>query len=155
MSDFIGNITGRLAAMELQAQALPGHIGSILICLDRNRLRRLFLELSQEHRKLIEDEESVAAAFSLALALTAFTRGALNEEEVSSLKGAYTPDIRIMVGNEKVKPIPLSKIARESNVTVSQIIRIVRQQGYMVLDWGQYQRLLDEISKLVRMRDEG
>jgi len=40
-------------------------------------------------------------------------------------------------------------LAKEYKTTVSQVILIAQQQGYTVLDWDQYQRLLDEIGKLI------
>ena len=45
--------------------------------------------------------------------------------------------------------IAASELAREYKTTVSQIILAAQQQGYTVLSWDQYLKLLDEMGKLI------
>jgi len=42
-----------------------------------------------------------------------------------------------------------SELVREYKTTISQIILVAQQQGYTVLGWDQYQKLLDEIANLI------
>jgi len=45
--------------------------------------------------------------------------------------------------------IAASELTREYKATVSQVILAARRQGYTVLGWEQYQKLLDEIVSLI------
>ncbi len=47
-----------------------------------------------------------------------------------------------------------SEVTGEEETEVSQIIPLSQQQGYIILDWDQYQVLLDEIGKLRSGNDE-
>ena len=47
-----------------------------------------------------------------------------------------------------------SEGAGKCKTTVSQIILVAQQQGYIVLSWDEYQKLLDEIGKLIGEDEE-
>jgi len=48
-----------------------------------------------------------------------------------------------------VEVIAPSDLAKEYKMTILQIILAAQQQGYTVLDWHQYLKLLDEIGNLI------
>jgi len=50
--------------------------------------------------------------------------------------------------------IAVSELARKYQTTVTQVILAAQQQGYIVLGWDQYQKLLDEIGKLIGEDEE-
>ena len=45
--------------------------------------------------------------------------------------------------------IATSELAKEYKTTVSQVVLVAQQQGYLVPSWEQYLKLLDEIGKLI------
>ena len=42
-----------------------------------------------------------------------------------------------------------SELTKEYETTVSQVVLVAQQQGYIVLGWDQHQKLVAEISKLI------
>ena len=57
-------------------------------------------------------------------------------------------------GGGRVEVMAPSELTREYKTTVSQIIRAAQQQGYTVLGWEQYLKLLDEIGNLTGEDEE-
>jgi hypothetical protein len=48
-----------------------------------------------------------------------------------------------------VEVMAASELAEKYKTTVPQIASVARKQGYIVLTWDQYIKLLDEIGKLL------
>jgi hypothetical protein len=69
--------------------------------------------------------------------------------DVQRWRTAYKSDVRVVIGKRGVGVIAPSELAREYKATVSQVILDAQRQGYTVLSWEQYLKLLDEIGKLI------
>lgn len=154
MSTFLDGLKEKLAAMEQKPHALRREIDSAVARLDRATLRRLFLRLNLDYSKLLEDEKFVAAACSIVIALSALSRNKASAEDKSLVRVFYAPDVRVAVGKGEVKPIAISQLARQNKTIGPEIILNLRQQGYIVLGWDQYQKLLDEIGNLISGEEE-
>jgi len=154
MSTFLGGLKEKLAAMEQEIQALLREIDSAVARLDRATLRRLFLRLNRDYSKLLEDEKFAARACSIVIALSALSRNQASAEDKALVRVFYAPDVRVAVGRGEVKPIAISQLARENKTIGPEIILNLRQQGYIVLGWDRYQKLLDEIGNLISGNEE-
>jgi hypothetical protein len=55
----------------------------------------------------------------------------------------------VIIGNGKLEVTSASLLAAKWETTVSLIAPVAQQQGYVLLNWDQYQKLLDEIGKLI------
>lgn len=71
------------------------------------------------------------------------------DKKVGKRREANKSDIQVVIGKGKVKVIATSELAKEYKTTVSQVILDAQRQGYTVLGWEQYQKLLDEIVSLI------
>jgi len=60
----------------------------------------------------------------------------------------------VVIGKGRVAVMAASEVASKCKTTVSQIILVAQQQGYIVLSWDEYQKLLDEIGKLIGEDEE-
>ena len=60
----------------------------------------------------------------------------------------------MVIGEGKVEVMAASEIAEKYKTTVSQIAPVARQQGYIVLRWDKYIKLLDEIGKLLENEEQ-
>ena len=154
MSTFLDGLEEKLAAMEQEPQALPREIDSAAAHLDRATLRRLFLRLNRDYSKLLEDEKFAARACSIVVAASALCRNQLSSVDESLVRVFYAPDVRVAIGRGKVKPIAISQLARENRTVGPEIILNLRERGYIVLGWDQYQKLLDEIGNLISGNEE-
>jgi hypothetical protein len=65
-------------------------------------------------------------------------------EQISKLKKASTPDIRVVLGKGQVKAMAISNLARENKMTASEIVLNLREWVTGYSD----QKLLDEIGNL-------
>lgn len=63
-------------------------------------------------------------------------------EDLVGWHDAQKSEIRVVVGKEGVGVIAVSELALKYQTTVSQVILVAQQQGYVVLGW-------DQISKAV------
>ena len=147
MNGFIDSLNGHLDAMATEMGRLPDQLREAVENLDRHRLGHLFLTLEQEYDKLVVDEESARKAYSpgkeLALSLLDPALG----KQMSKLK--EPSDVRIIIGKGEIKAVAISKLARQCRVTTLEVAGELRQQGYKVFGWNQYQKLLYEIGKLI------
>jgi hypothetical protein len=57
--------------------------------------------------------------------------------------------VLVVIANGKVEVIDVSDLVEEYKTTLSEITAVAQQQGYTVLSWGQYQKLLDEIGNMI------
>lgn len=70
-------------------------------------------------------------------------------EDMAKWRQAYKTELHVVVGRGRVEVTALSELAAECKTTAPRIILVTEQQGYTVLGWEQYQKLLDEIAGLV------
>lgn len=151
MSAFLDGLKDELETMEQQIQALSGHIDSVVTHLEWSKLRSLFLRLNQDYSKLLQDEQAWHQACT---GIVIITTDRAMAEEISRLKNASTPNVRVVSGKGQVKAMAISNLARENKMTAPEIILNLREQGYLVFGWNQYQKLLDEIGNLISGHEE-
>ena len=156
MSSFLNSLEGKLTTMEQEIQAFPGELDSIVAHIDWGKLRSLSLRLEQDFNKLLDQlfaSQRMNALLSPFILLPDGLNGPLyrriTQEDLAKWRDAHKSDIRVVIGEGRVEVIVPSELAREHKTTVSQVILAAQQQGYTVLGWDQYQKLLDEIHKLI------
>ena len=150
MSTFLDSLKDKLTAMEEKMQSLPGELDSIVTRLDRAKLRSLFPRLDQDFNKLF-DAHHRSGMFSLPLIIQPtypYIRE-ITSEDLSRWREAYRSEVLVVIGAGKVEVIAVADLTREYKATVSQVVLVAQQQGYIVLGWDQHQKLLAEISKLI------
>jgi len=77
----------------------------------------------------------------------------VTDEDLSRWRAAHKPEVRVIIGNGKLEVTSASRLAAKWETTVSLITPVAQQQGYVLLNWDQYQKLLDEIGKLINGDD--
>ena len=149
MSSFLNSLKDRLTAMEQEIQTLPIELDAIVTRLDRSKLRGLFSRLNQDLNNLFNARHnSGMLSFPLVVQLTYPYIREVTNEDLQRWREAYKSEVQVIVGKGRVAVIAPSELASKYKTTVSQIIFSAQQQGYLVLSWDQYQKLLDEIGKL-------
>jgi len=153
MNTFLDSLRDKLAAMEREVQTLPGQLDSVVIRMDRGKLRSLVLSVSQDFNKLVDELFAAQRSSMLTIPLVfipnyPFLREITNED-LSRWREAYKLEVRVVIGKGRVEVIAPSELAKEYKTTVSKVILAAQQQGCMVLGWDQYQKLLDEIGSLI------
>ena len=78
----------------------------------------------------------------------------ITSEDLAKWREAYKSHIRVVIGKGRGGLIPVSELTNECKASASKIISVTQQQGYAVLGWGQYQKLLNEISNLISAYEE-
>ena len=150
---FLTSLNDRLTAMEQEMQALPEELDSMVRRLDQGKWENLLLRVNEDFNKLLDklsapQNSGVFALPSIfdpqSLSLTPIT-----SEDRARWRAAHKSDIRVVIGKGRVQVMAASEAARKRENSVSQITPVARQQGYIVLSWNQYQKLLDEISELI------
>ena len=158
MSAFINSLKDRLTAMEQEIQTLPGELDSIVTGLDRGKLRSLLLRINQDFNKLLDElfapqRSRVLASPLVTMPEPPFFR-LITGEDLSRWRAAHKSDVQVVIGKGRVTVIAASEFAGKCKTTVPQIILVAQHQGYIVLSWDQYQKLLDEIDKLIGEDEE-
>ena len=157
MSTFLNSLKDRLTAIDQEMQSLPGELDSVVARLDRDKLRSLFAALNRDFEEAFNQYLGrpfagqggwvFGAPFIMELSpphVRSVTNG-----DVQRWRTAYKSDVRVVIGKRGVGVIAPSELAREYKATVSQVILDAQRQGYTVLSWEQYLKLLDEIGKLI------
>ena len=153
MSGFLDSLRDELETIEQRIEALPGDIDSVVSHLEWTKLRTFFLGLNQDYRKLLQDEQRLYQGVLLGRLLITTDRAMA--EQMSNLIKTFIPDVRVVLGKGQVKAMAISNLARENKMTASDIILSLREEGYLVLGWDEYRKLLDEIGKLLAQPKEG
>jgi len=143
--------------MEEEIQNLPGELDSIVTRLDRDKLRSLFAALNRDFDeafdkhlgKLFAAQGGWAFGAPFIMELSPPHIRSVTNEDIQRWQAAYKSDVRVVIGKRGVGVIAPSELAKEYKTTVSQVILAAQRQGYTVLGWEQYQKLLDEIHKLI------
>lgn len=159
MSQFLNSLEGKLTTMEQKIQALPGELDSIVARIDQGKLRCFSFGLDQDFNKLL-DRLFAPQRVSMELFPHVFTGNfiipvrQITQEDLVKWRAAWKSDVRVVLGKEGVAVVAVSELAREYKTTVSQVILAAQQQGYIVLGWDQYQKLLDGIGSLIDEDEE-
>jgi len=155
---FLTSLNDRLTTMEQEMQALPEDFDSIMRRLDQGKWGNLFLRVNEDFNKLLDELSTPQISWLLALPriinLQPLEIRPITSEDRSRWRAAYKSDIRVVIGKGKVQVMAAPEVTGEGEAEVSQIIPFSQEQGYIILNWDQYQMLLDEIGKLISGNDE-
>jgi len=158
VSTFLISLSKKLEAMEQEIQTLPGELDSIVARFDRGKLQSVLIRLEQDCNQLYEKQSAARSSGGFALPLILDMRTLsitpVTSEDRSRWREAYKSKVRVVIGEGKVEVMAASEIAEKYKTTVSQITPVARQQGYVVLRWDQYIKLLDEIGKLLENEEQ-
>ncbi len=150
---FLNSLNDRLTTMEREVQTLPGELDSIVVRLDRSKLQSVLRRLEQDCDQLYEKQSASQSSgipkLPVILSLQPFSITPITSEDRSKWREAYKSKVRVVIGEGKVEVMAASELTGKYKTTVSQIAPVARQQGYIVLSWDQYIKLLDEIGKLI------
>ena len=158
MSSFLNSLKDRLTAMEQEMQTLPGELDSVVTRLDWGKLRSLLFRLNQDFNQLLDElftpqRSRVLASPLVIMPEFPFIR-LLTSEDLSRWRVAHKSDVQVVIGKGRVAVMAASEVACKCKTTVSQIILVAQQQSYIVLSWDQYQKLSDEIGRLIGEDEE-
>jgi hypothetical protein len=132
--------------------SLPGELDDASERLVRGRLRRMFSNLECYYNIIAANEERIRESYSFEKELGYTLLDPRFGEQMSRLKEPV--DVRIVIGNRVVTALAISCLARESGMSTHGVVHKLRRQGYIVLGWDKYQKLLDEICKLIGEHEE-
>ena len=153
MSPFLNSLQEKLAAIEQELQALPEELDSILRRLDGRKLKSLLSRLNQDCDVLYDKQRAAQTSGQFSLPYIIQATGPLirpvTSEDLLRWREAYKSEVWVLIGKGRVGVITPSELASEYKTTVSQIILAAQEQGDMVLSWEQYQKLFNEIGKLI------
>jgi len=153
MSPFLNSLADNLEAMEQEIQALPEELDSIVRRLDQSKWEDLLLRVNEDFNKILDELSApqINGAFALPwiFDLQSLSFTPVTSEDRSRWRAAHKPEIRVVIGEGKVQVMADSEITGKGETAVSRVIPVCRQQGHIVLTWGQYQKLLAEIGKLI------
>lgn len=150
---FLNSLSDRLTAMEREMQTFSRDLDSIIRRLDRGKWRNLLLRVNEDFNRLLDELSAPqnSGVFSLPLIfdLQSLSIRPVTSEDRARWRAAHKSEVRVVIGKGEVKVIAASGIAGNRETAVSQITPVARQQGYIVLGWDQYQKLLDEMGRLI------
>lgn len=154
---FLDSLSGQLAAMEQRMQALPEELDSIMVRLNRDKWENLLVHVNEDSNKLLDKLSTprIHGVFSLPLIfdLHSFSFAPITSEDRARWRAAHKTDIRVVIGKGQLRVMAASEVTGEGETEVSQMIPFSQQQGYIMLNWDKYQKLLDEIGKLISGND--
>ena len=155
---FLNSLNSRLTTMERYMQSISEELDSIVRRLDRGKWGKLLIRVNEDFNKLLDKlsapQSSRVFALPLIVRLQPLSITPVTSEDRSRWRAAYKSDIRVVIGKGRVQVTAASEVTGEEETEVSQIIPFSQQQGYIILNWDQYQVLLDEIGKLRSGNDE-
>ena len=150
---FLNNLNDRLTTMEREVQSLPGELDSIVARLDRGKLQSVLIHLEQDCNQLYEKQSAAQSSGGITLpwifSLDTFSFATITSEDRSRWREAYKSKVWVVIGEGRVEVMAASELAEKYETAVSQIAIVAQQQGYIVLSWDQYIKLLGEIGKLI------
>jgi len=150
---FLNSLNDWLTTMEQEVQTLPGELDSIVRRFDWGKLQSVLIHLDQDCNQLYEKQSAAQSnggiTIPLIFSLETFSFTPITSEDRSRWREAYKSKVRVVIGEGKVEVVATSELAGNLETAVSQIAPVARQQGYIVLSWDQYIKLLDETGKLI------
>jgi hypothetical protein len=153
---FLDNLDEWLAEMKQEVQDLPEELDSIVARLDRGKLQDIRFRLEQEFDQYINKTTAFQnpRTINLPLIFDLDSPGLrpITDQDLSRWREAHKSEVRVVIGQGQVEVLPVSEIADKLGTKFSQITLAAQRKGYVILSWDQYQRLLDEIGKLINSR---
>jgi hypothetical protein len=155
---FLENLGDQMAAMEREIQTLPQELNSIVRRLDRGKWRKLLARVDEDLNRLLDRLSTTRVDGALYLPLIfnpqslSFTP--ITSEDRARWRDARKSHIRVMIGKGQVQVRADLENTSKSEMTCSQITPVTQQPGFILLTCDQYQRLVDEIGKLISSDDE-
>jgi hypothetical protein len=150
---FLNNLNDRLAEMEQVVQKLPVELDSVVKRLDRDKLQGILTRLEHDCDRLYEKRAAAQDIKGIVLqeifSPETFSLRPITAADRARWRDAYKSKLRVVIGGGKVEVIEASEIAGKCKTRVSREVPFAQQQGYIVLRWGQYIKLLGEIGKLI------
>jgi hypothetical protein len=150
---FLNSLNDWIKAMEFEIQTLPEVLDSVVARLDRGELQNIRLRLEQEFDRFIDNQIAAQNLSKIILPfiveLPSMRTRRITQEDLSKRREVYKSAVRVVIAKGMVQLLPVSEIADKLGTTNSQITTAAQRKGYIVLSWGQYQRLWDEIGKLI------
>jgi hypothetical protein len=144
---FLNNLSGQLAEMEQVVQKLPVELDSVVKRLDRDKLQGILIRLKKDCDRLHEERAAAQDIKGIALPeifdMETFSLRPITAADWDRWRDAYKSELRVVIGGGNVEVIEESEISGKLKKPV------VPQQGYIVLRWEQYIKLLAEIGKLI------
>lgn len=155
---FLNSLSDWLAAMEREMQTLSGELDSIVMRLDWGRWRNLLVRVNEDFNKLLDKlyapRTNGAFALPLIFDLQSLSFTPITSEDRVRWRAAHKSEIQVVIGKGQVQVMADSEVTGKGETAVSYRIPFAQQQGYIILNWDQYQKLLDEIGKLINDNDE-
>ncbi len=154
---FLNSLSDRLAAMEREMQAFSGDLDSMVRRFDQGKWENLLVRVNEDFNKLLDELSAprISGVFSLPLIFDpqSFSITSITSEDKARWRAAHKSEIRVVIGKGQVQVMADSEITGKGETAVSHRIPFGQQQGYIILNWDQYQKLLDEIGKLISGND--
>jgi hypothetical protein len=155
---FLENLGDQMVAMERQIQTLPQKLNSIVRRLDRGKWRKLLARVDEDLNRLLDklDAPRVNGAFHMPFVLDpqSLSLTPITSEDRARWRDARKSHIRAVTGKGQVRLTIDPKTARKLEIIGFEITSITQQSDSIVLAWDQYQKLLDEIGRLISSDDE-
>lgn len=154
----LNSLGNRLAGLEQEIQTLPGQLDSMVSRLDRGKWRSLLLRVNEDLNKLLDELSTpqISGAFPLPLIFDpqTFSFTPVTSEDRARWRAAHKSDIRVVIGKGQVRLLSVPQIVGNRENAAPQKTPASRQQDCIVMNWDQYQKLLNEIDKLIIGNDE-
>ena len=153
VSAFLDSLSDRLTLMEQEVQAFPEKLASIVARIDRGKWENLLVRVNEDFNKLLDKLSAPQSSGGLVLPLIFdphfFSFTLITSEDKARWRAAHKSEIRVVIGKGKVQVMAASEIAGKGETAVSYKTPLIQQQGYIILIWDQYQKLVKEIGKLI------
>ncbi|MFC2003898.1 hypothetical protein ACFLV4_08190 [Chloroflexota bacterium] len=150
---FLNSLSDQLAAMEREMQAFSGDLDSMVRRFDQGKWDNMLLRVNENFSKLLDKLSAprISGVFPLPLIFDpqSFSITPVTSEDRARWRAARKSEIRIVIGKGQVQVMAASEITGKGETAVSHRIPFGQQQGHIILNWDQYQKLLDEIGKLI------
>jgi hypothetical protein len=150
---FLNNLNDRLAVMEQVVQKLPAELDSVVKRLDRDKLHGVLIRLEKDCDRLYEEQAATQDVKGIVLPeifdMETFSLRPITAADRDRWRDAYKSELRVLIGGGKVEVREASETAGKCKTRVSREVPDAPQQGYIILRWEQYIKLLGEIGKLI------
>ena len=150
---FLNSLSDQLTAMEREMQTVPEELDSIVRRLDCCKLQSVLIRLEQDCDQLYEKQSASQSSgipkLPVIFSLETLSSTPITSEDISRWREAYKSKVRVLMGKGKVEVVATSELAGNLETAVSRIATVAQQQGYIVLSWNQYIKLLNGIGKLI------
>ncbi len=158
MSEFIDSLSDRLEALEQEVQAFPEKLDSIVARLDRGKWGNLLVRVNDDFNRLL-DRLSAPKNIGIPELPLIFDPGFLSftpitSEDKARWRVAHKSDVRVVIGEGKVQVMAASNMTGIGESAVTHRIPFAQRQGYIILNWDQYQELLTQIGKLLSASEQ-